>query len=507
MSQEELIEMAKGFLGPDSDWDGDFSKLDDEQKRLLNRAFKKAGYEVQIDQEGFKLLRDPLPALTDTYDTSPHTGGPVLSGASLTGLEAFGGCGNAMFDRLVATQDGGFVASGFFAAATGDCDRADPDWTGQKAMLVKYDKQGKIEWKEFIGGDGGGVKVRALTQLKDKSILLVGETASPALGALDDSITDALLVKFSITGKRQWLKTLGGARAESFSSLAATPDGGFVVGGKTESSDGFFKGLDEGKISAVLLKFDKNANLKWKRVLSGSRHNAFEGIAVNDEGTIFTVCRTMSNDGDFSGVAGRGGADSLLLSYGKGGEFNWVRSFSGSGNDELTAITPSPDGGCVIAGKYNINIKTDGSFAPYHNAGSYDAFVVKYSKEGAVKWAKPLAGFKDEEITGITAIKGGYAAVGTTSSANRDFVDMGNKGGRDGFLFLLNENGAKMQLSALAGTAEDVPRAVSSYDGESFFVSGGSNSSDLFFAGLKPPVVKQIFNCFAASYQVTLGEE
>ena len=116
-----------------------------------------------------------------------------------------------------------------------------------------------------------------------------------------------------------------------------------------------------------------------------------------------------------------------------------------------------------------------------------------------------MAGFKDDEITGITSIKGGYAAVGITSSANRDFVDIGNKGGRDGFLFLLNENGEKMHLSSLSGTGDDVPRAISSYDGENFFVTGGTNSSDLFFAGLNPPVTKKIFNCFIAVYEAQIN--
>ncbi len=502
LSEDELKEKAKTFLGPDSNWDGDFSKLTDEEKMLIQRAFKKEGYEIQIGSEGIKILRDPLPALSDVYDTSPYTQGPVLSGASLILTKAFGGCGNAMFDRVAATRDGGFIASAFFASASGDCAGANKNWEGQKVALVKYSKVGDIEWNSFLGGDGGGIKIRAITQLEDNGFILAGETASPSLGAADDRIFDAVLIKFSASGKQEWLKIVGGAKNEYFSGLASTPDGGFVAGGKTDSSDGFFEGLQENMISAFLLKFDKDGKLLWKRVLSGSKHSAFEGLAVNEAGIIFATCRTMSNDGDFKGFAGRGGADTLVLSYEKDGVFRWARSFSGSGDDELTAITTSPDGGCVIAGKYKIYQKTDGSFEPYHNAGSYDAFVVKYNKDGAINWAKPLAGFKDEEITGITRIKGGYAAVGISSSANRDFVEIGNKGGRDGFLFLLNENGEKMHLSSLSGTGEDVPRAVSSYDGESFVVTGGTNSSDLFFAGLNPPVTKKIYNCFFALYEV-----
>ncbi|HOO26654.1 MAG TPA: hypothetical protein PKW24_08590, partial [Clostridiales bacterium] len=48
LSEDELKEKAKTFLGPDSNWDGDFSKLTDEEKMLIQRAFKKEGYEIQI---------------------------------------------------------------------------------------------------------------------------------------------------------------------------------------------------------------------------------------------------------------------------------------------------------------------------------------------------------------------------------------------------------------------------------------------------------------------------
>ena len=104
LSEEELIEKAKSFLGQDSGWDGDFSKLTDEEKSLIQKAFKKEGYEIQIGGEGIKILRDPLPAVSDVYETTPYTQGPVLSGASLAFTKAFGACGNAMFDRVAATR-------------------------------------------------------------------------------------------------------------------------------------------------------------------------------------------------------------------------------------------------------------------------------------------------------------------------------------------------------------------------------------------------------------------
>lgn len=453
-----------------------------------------------------EVTTQPSTAVEDTYETVAPVSDKVLSDLSVGTVTAFGGAGNAMFERVVATQDGGFATSGFFSVAGGDFSGADENWSGNKSMLVKYDKDSKVEWKAFLGGDGGGLNFRGLAQLTDNSYIVVGDTNSPELGATSEKILDAVLVKYSAAGKREWIKTIGGTKNEYFNSVAATPDGGFIVGGKTESSDGDFEGLRADAIKAVLMKYDATGAVFWKRAIAGTMHNDFEGIAVNENGDVFATCKTMSNDMDFAGIAGRGEADTLVFSYDKNGKFNWVRSFSGSGTDELTAVTCSPDGGCVIAGKYSILGTVDGSFAPYHNAGEYDSFIVKYNKNGTIGWAKPFAGFESEEITGITTVSGGYAAVGLSSSNNRDFADIGNKGGRDGFLLLISELGEIVKALPLAGTAEDVPRATASNDGNRIFIVGGSNSPDHFFAGLTPAINKNLYNCFTADFTVRFKE-
>ncbi|HZK38938.1 MAG TPA: hypothetical protein VFD23_02150 [Clostridia bacterium] len=506
IGDKELDAKVKEALGADSDWDGKYASLTSEQKSKITAYFAKDGYSVEITDSGIVVKTKPLTPVEDTYEEAPPVSDKVLSGITAGTVTAFGGAGNAMFERVVATQDGGFVTSGFFSVAGGDFSGADKNWSGNKSMLVKYDKNSKVEWKAFLGGDGGGLNFRGLTQLADNSFVIAGDTNSPELGAKNEKKLDAVLIKYSAAGKREWIKTIGGSQNEYFNSIAATPDGGFVVGGKTESSDGDFEGLHADAIKAVLIKFDASGTPHWKRAIAGTKHNDFEGVAVNKDGAIFATCKTMSNDGDFEGIAGRGEADTLVFSYDKNGKFNWVRSFSGSGADELTAVACSPDGGCVIAGKYSILGKADGSFAPYHNAGEYDSFIVKYNKNGSIGWAKPFAGFKSEEITGITAVSGGYAAVGISSSDNRDFAAIGNKGGRDGFLLLINELGETVKLIGLAGTAEDVPRATASNDGNRVFVVGGTSSPDHFFAGLTPTINKNLYNCFTADFTIQFQE-
>jgi hypothetical protein len=439
--------------------------------------------------------------VTDVYKTETQVSKTVLNGISLDKATAFGSSGNDMFARVVATPDGGFAATGIFGAANGDCKKANPAWQGTKGMLVKYDKSSKVEWSAFLGGDNG-VEFNALARLADGSYIVVGDTQSSDLGVKLGQGLQALMVKYSSSGSLVWTKLVGGSKGQYFSSVAATPDGGYVAGGKTESSNGDFAGLKPDSIKAVLIKYDSDGSPRWKRALSGTMHNNFENIAVNSNGDIFAGCLTMSDDGDFKTLAGRGQTDSVIFKYDRSGNFKWAEPISGSGIDEMTSVAPSPDGGCVVAGRYSINIKNDGSFKTFFNAGGFDAFMMKFNSDGTIGWAKPFAGFLDDRFTGITAVNGGYALVGATESNNRDFQAIGNLGLQDGFLLLINELGDTVNLTALAGTKDDMPRAASCLNGYTVFVVGGTMSEDHTFAGLKP-AADGTYNAFTAAFSTS----
>ncbi len=496
--QDKIIRDA---LGKDVKWDGDFKKLTDEQKQQIKDAFKDEGFIVDVTDDGVKIKDGNTGVtVTEVYETQKPV--PVktkLSGITPGFIKTFGSTGNDMFARVKATADGGFAAVGLYAAANGDCAEADEGWIGTKSMIVKYNAKGEVEWKSFLGGDNS-VTFASFTQLADGSFIAAGQTQSSDLGVKEGRKIEMLLVKYNAKGEKQWHKVVGGTKYEYFSSVTATPDGGFIAGGKAESSDGDFEGLKDNMIKAVLIKYDADGNVRWKRAMGGSKHNDVEGLAVNAAGDIFAAYVTNSDDGDFASIAGRGEADTVIVKYDKNGTFQWVNSFSGSGDDEMTFVAPSPDGGCVIGGRFNIDAKSDGSFDPYHNAGGYDGFLVKYNKNGTIGWVKSIAGFLNDRISGIEPITGGYAVVGATESKNRDFAAIGNKGEQDGFLALISEQGELMVMRSVSGSADDLPRAAASRDGKTIFVAGGTKSNDFDFKGLNKNYDGTSYECFAAVF-------
>ena len=146
-------------------------------------------------------------------------------------------------------------------------------------------------------------------------------------------------------------------------------------------------------------------------------------------------------------------------------------------------------------------MSADGSFKDIHNAGSFDAFLVKYNPDGTIGWTRSIAGFLNDRITGIAAVDGGYAVCGISESSNRDFAQLGNLGEQDGFVMLLSEAaGSTTGFATVAGKADDVARSICASPGGKLYLVGGTTSSDGTFMNVTPAAKNGNFAAFAVSF-------
>ncbi|MBL0052461.1 MAG: hypothetical protein IPP29_13595 [Bacteroidetes bacterium] len=75
------------------------------------------------------------------------------------------------------------------------------------------------------------------------------------------------------------------------------------------------------------------------------------------------------------------------------GAIVWQNTIGGNSNDELSSITPSPDGGYVLGGYSYSNISGDKT---ENSNGSYDYWVVKIDSLGAIVWQNTIGGSSDD---------------------------------------------------------------------------------------------------------------
>ncbi|MBP3442208.1 MAG: hypothetical protein J6L62_05320 [Clostridia bacterium] len=411
------------------------------------------------------------------------------SGAKITGMERkyikfFGGKAVDNFNAVAPCEDGGYVVSVYSNSYDGDLEGVSKEWGGHTA-IIKYDAEGNVLWRYDLGGDSE-VWFNDVTELKDGTIVAAGFTMSEGEPAKTSSAHSAMIVRLKKNGDHMWTYIFPGSTdytGEFIQCVEATPDGGFVVGGKAESNSGFFKGgANERK--AFLFKFDKNCNIEWRRILSGSMSNNFTAVDVNDKGDIFATCVTYSNDGDFAGLsydAKLGAANTVLVKLNKNGNLEWKHYLQSSGNSEYNAVVATDDGGCAVAGSFVANKKADGIYNS--TLGKSDGYVIRYNKDGDVHWARIVGGQNEDYINGITKIEGGFVIVGNTKSSDGDFRGEVLGGGNDGFIMYLDEKGQTCDKFVFEGKTDDVAKSVCTLDSGEVAVAGSTTSQDGFFHG------------------------
>ena len=416
----------------------------------------------------------------------------------------FGGSGLDAFRDIIGCKDGGFVAAGISASKDGDYKGVSGEWEMQHTSLVKYSSDGKVEWKYITGGNGQ-VNFHDVIELKDGTIVAAGQTAATSGDVVKTASTNsAFIVRLKADGTFMWKYVFpsdASSTGEYISSLAATPDGGFVAGGKAISESGFFTGTQKGGTKAFIFKFDKNGNIKWRKVLQGSKSNIISALAVNSDGDIYATCVTMSTDGDFSGIRFNKirTENTVLLKLNKKGNLDWAEYLQGSGKSEFNTLAVTDDGGCVVGGTFTIYKRADGIYTM--NYGKRDGYVLRYNSKGQVCWSRLIGGADDDSVLGIACIKGGFAVVGQSKSSTEDFQGYKVGGGSDGYILYLNDEGKTTATVRLNGAQDDSAMDVAVLSDGSIAIAGWTKSDDQAFNGSN---AKKQYMGYVSRYTATM---
>lgn len=386
----------------------------------------------------------------------------------------FGGSETDSFVDVAATSDGGFVALMVSASKDGSLSGISNKYGEQNSVLVKYDQDGKIQWKKFIGGNDG-VSLMALDIDSQGNIAAAGYSKSTDLGEKNYGNYDAVVYMFKSTGEVKWFASIGGTQSEAFNGVTFNSDGSLVVSGFSYSHDGTAKqfGVPNKESAAVIAKYSSDGKLEFTKKI-GSTADALYGIDVDSKGNIYTVGSFSSNTKN-SLFTPYGKADGAIIKFDSKGEKLWSYQLGGSKIDRFASLTVTQDDGVIVVGRSE---SKDKSFDDLKNYGGYDAVIAKINSKGSLAWAKTFKGYYDDSFYDITAGNGGYYVVGSSNSANRDFITIGNRGGLDGIVVKYSENGEVQSVEGFGGSSDDVFNAVCVLNNGRVIAVGNALSSD-----------------------------
>ena len=263
----------------------------------------------------------------------------------------FGGSKADEANAVVPTFDGGFIVAGFTLSHDSDVTGFHTG-TGADCWVIKLDDTGRLQWQKTYGGTDDDV-ASEIIQTADSNYVMTGFTAS-ADGDVthQNGLLDMWLVKLDDTGRIIWQHTYGGSGADAAYSVKQTGGGGYIVAGSTNSADNGIVsrgGTYWGDYWVV--KTDDTGGLQWQKTYGGSRDECVQSVQHTLDGGFVLGGWTNSPDGDV--VSKHDTTDYWVVKIDDTGYIQWQKTLGGSGADAGTGMVQCADSSYVIAGHTN----------------------------------------------------------------------------------------------------------------------------------------------------------
>lgn len=266
------------------------------------------------------------------------------------------------------------------------------------AFIVQYDTSGNKIWGSFYGGSGDDMGDGVACD-RIGNVYLSGHTNSTSGIATSGSHQpangggyDDYLVKFNMSGVRQWATYYGGSAAENNGNLrnvACDKNNYVYMSGSTESTAGIattgsYQATPGGGIDAFLVKFNDNGGRLWATYYGGSGDDNGGALACDLSANIFWCGFTTSTDsiattGSHQTVFAGGSHDAYLTKFNSSGEQIFGTYYGGGGLDEGYAVGFDFVGNAFISGGTTSGtaIATPGAFSTTY-AGGIAVFLAKF---------------------------------------------------------------------------------------------------------------------------------
>ncbi|MFN8166563.1 MAG: T9SS type A sorting domain-containing protein [Bacteroidia bacterium] len=365
----------------------------------------------------------------------------------------YGGTLADELEVLKETHDGGFILGGTSESdETGD--KSEPTRGGADYWVVKTDAYGIKQWDARFGGSLDD-EFATLAVTSDGGYILGGTSSSPVSGDKTQANWDTSyhaygdywIVKIDASGHKQWDKRFGGIYQEDLTSVVQTLDGGYLLGGYSESFVSGDKSQgSQGGPDFWIVKTDANGNKLWDKRFGGNRNDQLHSLQQTRDGGYILAGYTWSDPtGDITGAM-RGTAaycDYWIVKIDAYGNKLWDKRYGGSQNDNLVSIIQCDDNGYFLGGYSYSGISGDKTQASYSTGSIADFWVIRVDANGNILWDRDLGGTMNEDEFGnvMQTEDKGLLVCGSSYSGINGTKTEANLGPEQSWLLKLDQSG------------------------------------------------------------------
>lgn len=304
--------------------------------------------------------------------------------------KAFGGSGDDIPTNIITTSDGGFLISGYSNSPKSG-DKSEVSKGGYDYWLVKIDANGTKVWDRSFGGSGSDYAT-SIIATSDNNFLITGHSDSEIGGNKSVGTKGSLdywIVKIKPDGTKIWDKAYGGSGVEYLASITTTKEGGFLLAGHSNSLAGGDKSEStKGNSDYWLVKIDANGTKVWDKSYGASSQEELSNIAPTFDGGFILGGISNSKAGGDKTEPLMGGFDYWIVKINTDGLKLWDKVFGGSDTEYFAKILPTADGGCLLGGTSYSPISGN----KFEASVNGDFWLVKLSANGSRAWDKVIGG-------------------------------------------------------------------------------------------------------------------
>ena len=387
--------------------------------------------------------------------------------------KSFGGNKVDLLQSVALTYDGGFILGGTSSSDKGTV-KTDACKGQEDFWIIKLNAKGQEMWQKTIGGSGME-KLLSIAPTKDGGYILGGTSSSDRndTKGIDDPYgkwenskgnLDYWVVKLDSKGTVEWQKTLGGKYHDELKSIHQTLDGGFILGGYSNSPvSGNKTAPNFGLGDYWVVKLNEDGNVQWQQTYGGDGDDNLFSLIPTKDGGYLLGGNSNSGATNSKSKTNKSGTDFWVIKVDAIGLIQWQDTYDFGKYDVLTSLVENKDGSFLIGGyaqselgnkqKTNKTEKAD-------KEGISDYIALKIDAEGKERWSKTVGSKGDEVLRKLLETRdGGYLLAGTSNGGiSRDKKTA--KGGNDFWVVKLRDK-EKEEKERI--TLEAIPNPASSF--------------------------------------------
>jgi hypothetical protein len=389
--------------------------------------------------------------------------------------KSFGGSGTDLLQSIRLTNDGGFILAGNSNSPKGIVKKEDSRG-GDDFWVIKLDAKGGEQWQKTIGGSGQE-KLQSVCPTKDGGYILGGTSSSEKSGDKTQNgygSLDYWVVKLDSDGKIEWQQVFGGVYLDELRSIEQTSDRGYILGGYSNSSaTGNKSDKNVGVGDYWVIKLDPKGAIEWQKTIGGDRDDQLYVVHQSYDGGYVLGGNSNSNPSNNKQKGNSNGTDFWVVKLDAEGKNLWQETYNIGRVDVLTSLVENKDHTMLLGGFAQSEI--GGSNKKKDDKEINDYVAIKISEKGDELWRQSVGSAGEDVLKKVIETRdGGYLLAGTSNPAKTGSRATGEAKSKSGSPVKLGngdqneqmENATSAVNESISGVQDDINSAFNEQAGK-----------------------------------------